>query len=59
MLLNWDGDPSKIRREPDGPDDRARVELAAEALAAFKELDAHGNASIPLQARCFRTPRRS
>jgi hypothetical protein len=51
MLLNWDGDPSKIRREPDGPDDRARVELAAEALAAFKELDAHGNASIPLQLR--------
>jgi hypothetical protein len=52
MLQDWEnGDPSKIQLEPDGPDSCRRDELAAEALAALEELDAHGNAGLPLLLR--------
>ena len=42
---------SKIRLKPDGPDDLARNELAAKALAALEELDTHGNGGLPLLLR--------
>jgi hypothetical protein len=45
------GDPSKIPLERDGCDNSARDELAVKALAALEELDAHGNAGLPLQLR--------
>jgi hypothetical protein len=45
------GKPPGIRLEPGGSDDLARDELAAEASAALQELDAHGNAGIPLLLR--------
>jgi hypothetical protein len=45
------GKTPDIRLEPGGSEDLARDELAAEALAALKELDAYGNAGIPLLLR--------
>jgi hypothetical protein len=40
-----------IRLEPLGSDDLTRDELAAEALAALQELDAHRDAGIPMLPR--------
>jgi hypothetical protein len=49
MLQDYEtGNTQGIRLEPGGPDNLARDRVAAEAFAALKELDAHGNAGIPL-----------
>jgi hypothetical protein len=49
MLQDYEtGKTPGIRLEPGGPDNLARDRVLADAFATLKELDAHGNAGIPL-----------
>jgi hypothetical protein len=45
------GDPSRVTTRPDYLDNHASEQLAADALAALKELGAHGTAGVPLLLR--------